>query len=41
MFNKRDFEVFNDDSLDGRLSLIQQQLDPKFEEFGEQLLQKT
>lgn len=38
MFDKKDFQVFNDDTLDGRLNLIKSQLDPKFELFGQDLL---
>ncbi|KRK64563.1 hypothetical protein FC72_GL000288 [Companilactobacillus tucceti DSM 20183] len=38
MFKKNDFEVFEDDTLSGRLQLIRQQLDPKFQKFGDELL---
>jgi len=38
MFNKNDFDVFDDDTLSGRLDLIREQLDPKFEIFGNKLL---
>jgi len=37
MFDKKDFEVFNDTTLSGRLSLIKTNLDPKFEVFGSKL----
>jgi len=37
MFDKKDFEVFNDMTLPGRLSLIKTNLDPKFEVFGSKL----
>ncbi|KRK80726.1 DUF1054 family protein [Companilactobacillus nodensis] len=40
MFDKSDFDVFNDDTLSGRLGLIKQQLDPKFEIFGNKLVDK-
>lgn len=40
MFDKSDFDVFKDDTLSGRLNLIKQQLDPKFEIFGNKLLDK-
>ena len=40
MFDKNDFEVFNDDTLSGRLNLIRTNLDPKFEEFGAELLKQ-
>lgn len=39
MFDKNDFEVFNDDTLSGRLELIRKNLDPKFEILGQDLLQ--
>lgn len=35
MFDKNDFEVFNDDTLSGRLELIRKNLDPKFEILGQ------
>ncbi|MFD1471483.1 DUF1054 family protein [Companilactobacillus mishanensis] len=38
MFEQKDFDVFNDDTLDGRLNLIKQNLDPKFQEIGDRLL---
>ncbi|WP_057880148.1 DUF1054 family protein [Companilactobacillus kimchiensis] len=37
MFDKKDFEVFNDTTLPGRLSLIKTNLDPKFEVLGSDL----
>lgn len=40
MFNKKDFEVFNDMTLPGRLSLIKTNLDPKFEVFGSEMLKR-
>ncbi|AUI70959.1 DUF1054 domain-containing protein [Companilactobacillus alimentarius] len=39
MFDKKDFQVFNDDTLSGRLNLIRSDLDPKFEILGQELLQ--
>ncbi|APX73071.1 DUF1054 domain-containing protein [Companilactobacillus allii] len=38
MFDKSDFDVFNNDTLSGRLALIKENLDPKFEIFGNKLL---
>ncbi|MFC6323463.1 DUF1054 family protein [Companilactobacillus baiquanensis] len=38
MFKKSDFEVFDDDTLSGRLELIRQQLDPKFQKIGDELM---
>ncbi|WP_334328897.1 DUF1054 family protein [Companilactobacillus sp. HBUAS59699] len=40
MFDKSDFDVFKDDTLSGRLDLIRKQLDPKFEIFGNKLLDR-
>ncbi len=38
MFKKNDFEVFSDNTLSGRLNLIRQCLDPKFQKIGDQLM---
>lgn len=40
MFDKNDFTVFDDMTLPGRLELIRRQLDPKFESFGNELLEQ-
>jgi len=40
MFDKKDFEVFNDMTLPGRLGLIKTNLDPKFEVFGSEMLKR-
>lgn len=37
MFTRTDFDIFNDETLKGRLAKIYTQLDPKFESFGAQL----
>lgn len=34
MFNLSDFDVFNDETLEGRLAKIKKVIDPKFEKFG-------
>ncbi|AKP66393.1 DUF1054 family protein [Companilactobacillus ginsenosidimutans] len=39
MFTKKDFEVFQDNTLKGRLSLIKEKIDPSFEEIGEKLME--
>lgn len=39
MFEETDFNVFDDVTLSGRLTRIRQDLDPKFEQAGAQLLQ--
>lgn len=39
MFEETDFNVFDDPTLSGRLTRIRQDLDPKFEQAGAQLLQ--
>jgi uncharacterized protein YktB (UPF0637 family) len=38
MFTKEDFKVFNDDTLAGRLNLIKEVIDPKFEKIGAELM---
>lgn len=38
MFNSSDFEIFQDKTLNGRMSKVRQQLDPKFELIADQLL---
>lgn len=40
MFDKNDFKVFDDMTLEGRLVLIKTNLDPKFEVFGSDLLKR-
>lgn len=40
MFDKSDFDVFKDDTLSGRLGLIRKRLDPKFELFGNKLIER-
>lgn len=40
MFDKNDFKVFDDMTLSGRLNLIKLNLDPKFEDFGTELIQR-
>lgn len=38
MFNLSDFDVFDDETLDGRLAKIRSIIDPKFEKFGSSLI---
>ncbi|WP_300561828.1 DUF1054 family protein [Companilactobacillus sp.] len=38
MFTKDDFTVFHDDTLDGRLKLIREEIDPSFEKIGSDLM---
>ncbi|WP_125707998.1 DUF1054 family protein [Companilactobacillus zhongbaensis] len=38
MFSQKDFLVFNDDTLTGRLDLIKEKIDPSFEKIGSDLL---
>ncbi|WP_125769688.1 DUF1054 family protein [Companilactobacillus furfuricola] len=38
MFSQKDFLVFNDDTLTGRLDLIKEKIDPSFEKMGSKLL---
>ncbi|MGR3742025.1 DUF1054 family protein [Companilactobacillus sp. DQM5] len=40
MFNSKDFEVFQDPTLNGRLEKIKEIIDPKFEKFGNDLLKE-
>lgn len=38
MFSQKNFLVFNDDTLSGRLDLIKEKIDPSFEQIGDELL---
>ena len=40
MFDKKDFKVFEDMTLPGRLGLIRANLDPKFEKIGAELMRR-
>lgn len=38
MFSQKDFQVFQDDTLTGRLDLIKEKIDPSFQKIGDELL---
>ncbi|MBM7617972.1 uncharacterized protein YktB (UPF0637 family) [Weissella uvarum] len=38
MFEEKDFDVFNEPTLEGRMTAIRNELDPKFETFAQQAL---